>query len=83
MLAFMLSPAGRTVAGLALALALLGAAYLKGRSDGRQSILDRLAAAQVEIFKDGRRIDEKVLGADDAALCELLGGCLPVAPEAE
>lgn len=49
------------------------AAYRAGKS----AVLARLQSGRITILKDGRRIDEKVLGADDSALCRLLGGCLP------
>lgn len=42
---------------------------------GQQAVLMRLQAERVEVLKDGREIDRKVLEADDDALCELLGGC--------
>lgn len=63
--------------GLALVLAATaaGGLYLKGRADGRAAVLARLQADRITILKDGREIDDEVLGADDDALCALLGGC--------
>lgn len=46
-------------------------AYLAGKS----SVLDRLKDDRITILKDGRKIDEEALNADDDGLCALLGGC--------
>lgn len=55
----------------------VGGAYLKGQADGRAVIAEQLQADRITILKDGKKIDDEVLRADDFALCELLGGCLP------
>ncbi|MGE0845934.1 MAG: hypothetical protein AB7L41_06670 [Flavobacteriaceae bacterium] len=80
---FLRSPAGRALALLLAAGLTLGGAYLKGRHDGRAAVLAALQSDRVRILKDGKEIDEKVLGADDSALCGLLGGCLPDDREAD
>lgn len=73
-----LIPVPWLIAGaLAAAGAALGAAYVKGRVDGRDVLTARLAADRVDILKDGRKIDAEALAADDDALCRLLGGCMP------
>jgi hypothetical protein len=54
-----------------------GAIYLKGRADGRATVLEGMAAGRITILKDGRAIDEEVFKASDPVLCGLLGGCLP------
>lgn len=63
------------IAGIALA-------YLPfvnyGKSLGRAAIVQELQEDRAKILKDGREVDEKVYTADDAVLCSLLGGCLPV-----
>lgn len=73
---------GRLLTGPQLALAAFcvlaacsGAAYLKGRADGRALVEARLSSDRVTILLDGREIDEHVLAADDAGLCALIGGC--------
>jgi hypothetical protein len=64
------------VAGvLAFSGVALGGAYFKGRADGRAAVIERLQSDRITILKDGRKIDDEVLGADDDALCALLGGC--------
>ncbi|RWG39431.1 MAG: hypothetical protein E5X40_14400 [Mesorhizobium sp.] len=70
------SPIGRAVGVVLLAAALVGGIYVKGRADGRASVLSKLADDRVTILKDGKKIDEQVLAADDDALCALLGGCV-------
>ncbi|WEX10264.1 hypothetical protein [Chelativorans sp. AA-79] len=64
---------GAALAVLAALAVSHGAAYRAGKS----AVLGKLASDRITIMKDGRRIDEEVLGADDGALCALLGGCLP------
>jgi hypothetical protein len=44
---------------------------------GRMAVLQRLQSDRITILKDGQEIDHEVLNADDARICELLGGCLP------
>mgnify|MGYP001413875123 CR=1 FL=1 len=64
------------VAGaLAVSGVALGGAYFKGRADGRAAVIERLQSDRITILKDGKEIDDEVLGADDDALCALLGGC--------
>lgn len=52
-----------------------GWSYMKGRSHGREAVLAKLKDDRITIFEDGRKIDEEVIGADEAGLCEMLGGC--------
>jgi hypothetical protein len=72
---FLKSPLGRALAGVLAILVVAGGIYLKGRHDGRGAVLRGLQDDRVTILKDGKQIDEKVLGANDSALCSLLGGC--------
>jgi hypothetical protein len=46
-----------------------------GQSEGRQQILAKMQSDRIKILQDGRQIDTRALGADDEALCALLGGC--------
>ena len=63
--------------GAALAvLAALGWSHAAAYRAGKNAVLDRLKDDRITILKDGRRIDEEVLRADDSALCGMLGGCL-------
>ncbi|WP_162950189.1 hypothetical protein [Rhizobium jaguaris] len=64
---------GGIVIGAALAFA---PAYLLGRHAAKSEIAATLQAGRVTILKDGQKIDEQSLQADDADLCLLLGGCL-------
>ncbi|TIL36233.1 hypothetical protein [Mesorhizobium sp.] len=76
LLGMALSPVGRAVGVVLLAAALVGGVYVKGRADGRAGVLSHLADDRITILKDGKKIDEQVLAADDDALCALLGGCV-------
>ena len=49
--------------------------YSYGHQRGAASVLQRLQSDRITILKDGRKIDEEALGADDIGLCALLGGC--------
>lgn len=69
------SRAGRA-AGAVVAVGLaLGAIYLKGHSDGRENVIEQLAAERVTILKDGKAIDDATDLLDDDGLCAVLGGC--------
>lgn len=59
-------------AGLSVGLVL---GWFKGRSDLRTEIHSNIQAKQIEVFKDGKKIDEKVFNADDEGLCNMLGSC--------
>lgn len=71
-----LSPAGKAVSAFLAVATIARVIYVKGRADGRASVLNKIAADRITILKDGKEIDDAVLGADDNALCALLGGCL-------
>jgi|UniRef100_Q11IY8 hypothetical protein len=64
---------GAALAVLAALAISHGAAFRAGKS----AVLSKLASDRITVLQDGRKIDEDVLGADDGALCALLGGCLP------
>ncbi|MGY5801838.1 hypothetical protein ACXHMN_10925 [Rhizobium sp. LEGMi12c] len=61
------------VIGAALAIA---PAYMAGKHATKSEIAATLQASRVTILKDGQKIDEEALQADDADLCLLLGGCV-------
>jgi hypothetical protein len=57
-------------------------AYVWGYSSGKQAVLAKLQADRIVLMKDGRRIDDEVLSADDSELlCLLVGNC--VQPDAQ
>lgn len=64
------------LAGIGLVLGALTFSHFYAYNAGRQSILTQLADDRISVLKDGRKIDEEVLTADDAELCKLLGGCV-------
>lgn len=64
------------IGGAILAAVAVGAgSYWAGYSSGKETVLNRLKDDRITILKDGQAVDNKVLGADDNALCDLLGGC--------
>ncbi len=60
---------------LLVAALIAGGSYIAGYSNGKETVLTRLKDDRITILKDGQAIDNKVIGADDNALCDLLGGC--------
>lgn len=60
---------------LAMAGLAISGIYLTGRSVGRAVVVERLKDDRIRILRDGKDIDDEVSGADDGALCQLLGGC--------
>lgn len=69
------SKLGQTLGAILLVLAVATGLYLYGHHRGTVSVLQRLQSDRITILKDGRKIDEEALGADDTGLCALLGGC--------
>lgn len=51
-------------------------AYAWGYNGGKQAILAKLQADRITVLKDGKRIDDQVLSADDDALLCLLTQCV-------
>lgn len=74
-LSFLLSPLGKALAAVLAVSVIAGGIYLYGHQRGSASVLQRLQSDRITILKDGRKIDEEALGADDTGLCALLGGC--------
>ncbi|WP_048647507.1 hypothetical protein [Nitratireductor soli] len=62
---------------VAVVLAGLAWSHLTVYGAGKQAVLDRLKDDRITVLKDGKAIDDEVLGADTDTLCGLLGGCLP------
>lgn len=62
-------------AAAVVTLAIVVGSYIKGRSDGRSSLLAKMQAERIEVLKDGKVITDEVLNSSDDALCDLLGGC--------
>lgn len=62
--------------GAGIVVAVLAASHAWTYNAGKNAVLSKLQDDRVTILKDGNEIDEKVLSADDSALCAILGGCL-------
>lgn len=68
----------KLAAGIAVGIALAYLPFVNyGKSLGRAGLVQELQEDRAKILKNGREVDETAYTADDAALCGLLGGCLP------
>lgn len=72
MLAFLLSPLGRTVAAAAVAVLLLGGVYVKGRHDGADAIRAAVAAKAVRAGADLRAAEREAATLPDDKLFDSL-----------
>lgn len=64
------------VIGAAIAVVpVFAVGFWKGGSAKEAYLLSRAKTEQIEVYKDGKRIDENVLSSTDSALCDYLGGC--------
>lgn len=74
MMALLLSPVGRLLAGAAVGAAMIAGIYLYAYQRGASS--ERAAALQrsVELLRERTKTDDRIKGMDDAALCRALGG---------
>lgn len=71
-----LTPAGKAVGAVLVIIGIGYSIYAIGYHRGRTAILERMASDRVQVLIDGKEIDNAVLGSDDSALCDRLGGCL-------
>lgn len=63
--------------GIVIGAALMAApAYFVGKGAGKAEVAVGLQDDRITILKDGQKIDEGALQADDFDLCGLLGGCV-------
>lgn len=68
----------RIYAYVALAVILIGAlgwGYASAYKSGKDSVTAKLQEQKIEVLKDGKKIDEKVLAADDDSLVCMLIDC--------
>lgn len=68
----------RIYAYVALAVIVIGAlgwGYASAYKSGKDSVTTKLQEQKVEVLKDGKKIDEKVLAADDDSLVCMLIDC--------
>lgn len=63
------------IGACAAVLALLGWSHFTAYQRGREAVLSQLQDDRITVLKDGARIDNEALTADDDNLCRLLGGC--------
>lgn len=63
------------VGGLIVLPFAFGAGYVVGVKQHKAAIESKMKDDRIEILKDGKNIDEKVMEADDVGLCAVLGGC--------
>lgn len=74
MLAFLLSPSFRPFIIPIVVLAFIPAAMLYAFNAGRNAERVAVLKAEVEAYKARNKVDEKVAGFDDVAICLRLGG---------
>jgi len=60
---------------VAAAIISLGVGFVWGVKHHKETVAARTAADKIVILKGGKQVDEEVFNADDAALCDILGGC--------
>jgi len=66
---------------LVAVIAILGWGYSSAYRSGKQSIVTKLQEDKIQVLKDGKKVDENVLSADDDSLvCLLLDNCEPDKP---
>jgi len=68
----------RIYAYIALAVIVIGAlgwGYASAYKSGKDSITAKLQEEKIVVLKDGKKIDEKVIAADDPALVCMLIDC--------
>lgn len=74
----------RIYAYVAILVAVLGAlawGYSSAYRSGKQSVVTKLQEDKIQVLKDGKKVDENVLSADDDSLvCLLLDNCKPDKP---
>lgn len=49
--------------------------YLKGVPAGKLQLKNQMLEDRIISIQKGKEIDERILSADDSALCDWLGGC--------
>lgn len=64
---------------IALAVIIIGAlgwGYASAYKSGKDSVVQKLQEDRIDLLKDGKKIDENVLSADDdGLLCLMLDNC--------
>lgn len=73
MLALIISPLGRIVITVAVALLMTGSAYMKGRYDGRSIATTEALEAATKADAERRKIDADISGRRAADLCRSIG----------
>lgn len=74
MISFLLSPVGRTLAGLVIAAGLIVAAWFDGHSYGRAAERQAILTRSIETLRERTKVDDQIRDMDDAGLCRELGG---------
>lgn len=69
MLAFLLSPIGRTLGAAVIAIGAVSGVYLYGKSVGRQGAAVEALEKSVEVLRERNEINDEVSASDAADLC--------------
>lgn len=73
MIAFLLSPIGRTLGAAVIAIGAVSGVYLYGKSVGRQNAAVEALEKSVEVLRERNEINDEVSSSDAAALCAHYG----------
>lgn len=69
MLAFFLTPIGKTMGAAVIAIAAVSGVYLYGKSAGRQETAVEALEKSVEVLRERNEINDQVSASDAADLC--------------
>ncbi|MFC5385210.1 hypothetical protein ACFPLB_04420 [Aquamicrobium segne] len=73
-MSFLLSPLGRVLGSIAVALMLLGLAWVHGYRAGAASERTAVLSRSIDVLRERNKVDDQIKGMDDARLCRALGG---------
>lgn len=73
MLAFLISPIGKTIGAAVLIIAAVSGVYLYGKRVGEQGAAVEALERSVEVLRERKQINDEVSASDAAALCVSYG----------
>lgn len=73
MLAFILSPLGKALGAVVVAVGVVSGAFFYGKSVGRQGAVVEALQRSVEVLRERNQTDDEVSASDAADLCGSMG----------
>lgn len=73
MLAFILSPLGKALGAVVVAVGVVSGAFFYGKSVGRQGGVVEALQRSVEVLRERNQTDDEVSASDAADLCGFMG----------